>query len=77
VDEKIAEAIETMGRIGFTDEDGWLTALLGAHSGDINRALDAIHSYHKNMGGNDNQGGNQDGNQGDQGGNEGCNKGGN
>lgn len=28
--------------MGFSDTDGWLTALLSEHSGDIGSTLDAI-----------------------------------
>jgi len=40
----IAEAVETLKSMGFTDDGGWLSALVCAHGGDIGRALDAIHA---------------------------------
>jgi sequestosome 1 len=38
----IAESLATMKSMGFTDDNGWLTALLTAHNGDVSAALDAL-----------------------------------
>ena len=41
-DPKVAGALATMKAMGFTDDGGWLSALLRAKSGDVGRVLDAI-----------------------------------
>lgn len=38
----VREAVEKMMSMGYTNEGGWLTALLTVYKGDINAALDAI-----------------------------------
>jgi len=38
----IQESVERMMSMGYSNEGGWLTALLGVYKGDINAALDAI-----------------------------------
>jgi hypothetical protein len=38
----IAEAVASMKSMGFSDDGGWLTALLTAHNGDVSLALDAL-----------------------------------
>jgi len=38
----VAEAVAKMQSMGYTDEGGWLTALLAVHNGDVNLALDAL-----------------------------------
>ncbi|XP_018307220.1 sequestosome-1 isoform X2 [Mycetomoellerius zeteki] len=40
---KIQHAIEAMMAMGFTNEGSWLTHLLVAQNGDIDKALDVIH----------------------------------
>jgi hypothetical protein len=41
-DSRVATALNYMRAMGYEDEGGWLTHLLEAKNGDINRALDAI-----------------------------------
>jgi len=41
-DPAIAEALQTMMSMGYSNESGWLTNLLVFHKGDIGRVLDAI-----------------------------------
>jgi len=43
VDAHIESAVQQMMSMGYGNEGGWLTQLLIAHQGDIDRALDAIH----------------------------------
>jgi sequestosome 1 len=38
----IADAIEKMMSMGFTNEGGWLTQLLENKDGDIEKALDVL-----------------------------------
>jgi sequestosome 1 len=38
----ISESLATMKSMGFSDDGGWLTALLTAHNGDVAVALDAL-----------------------------------
>lgn len=40
---KIQRAVEAMMAMGFTNEGSWLTHLLVAQNGDIDKALDVIH----------------------------------
>ena len=40
---KIQNAVEAMMAMGFTNEGSWLTHLLVAQNGDIDKALDVIH----------------------------------
>jgi sequestosome 1 len=42
-DPKIQRAVESMIAMGFTNEGSWLTHLLIAQNGDIDKALDVIH----------------------------------
>ena len=41
-DMKIQNAVVTMMKMGFTNENGWLTNLLVSTGGDINKAMDYI-----------------------------------
>jgi sequestosome 1 len=43
-DPLVQAAVADMQRMGFSDDGGWLTALLTAYGGDIGRALDAINA---------------------------------
>lgn len=40
---KIQRAVEAMMAMGFSNEGSWLTHLLIAQNGDIDKALDVIH----------------------------------
>jgi hypothetical protein len=40
----IAESLQKMMLMGYSNDGGWLTDLLTFHKGDIGRALDAIHA---------------------------------
>jgi len=42
MDPLIQESVEKMMLMGYSNEGGWLTALLGVYKCDINAALDAI-----------------------------------
>lgn len=38
----VVESLAKMQSMGYSDDGGWLTALLTAHNGDVNLALDAL-----------------------------------
>jgi len=44
VEPNIAESLQKMMLMGYSNDGGWLTDLLTFHKGDIGRALDAIHA---------------------------------
>lgn len=46
---QMAQALDQLRSMGFNDDGGWLTQLLEAKNGDINKTLDALKPHRPDM----------------------------